>query len=407
MKSKLRDPRFWLTLLVLGISGLWSGWGTYKTYNGLEPDLARITFVLLPLIGLILTVFCEVVEKRNLALGVFVIWLSISPVYNAITLTGRFAVEAQMKEALDTLTNVADECVQLERIKEEIAMKVAEIRNFLEEQRQRQASKKLGGVGYIVRQLDKEIVLLNRIVGRLSKEFEDSETESSYLDEAFSRPNPIQRLKRKIDKLYKFYLYRTSSSSKNIFSKKYANDINTLIGDFSRDAQDAFSIAEELLNKPVPLVELELAINSLKKLRNTMDAYLRSLKSLPRDDIKVVATEDFLEWINPAIKDLELYYNEKKSIISSYDNLRKSLKIAKNKIENIRNSPTLMFRYFSNYWNAIILAYLIDLIAFALLIDQKFPSKGSPMPRSGSTGTINITEQKDEDKKIIDIKLKK
>jgi hypothetical protein len=347
---------FLLSLILFGVSALWSGWGMFIQFHESNLILAVILIFGMFVIGFslsaILSIFIEIQRKTRIDGKIFIsisvflctMWLFISPMYNSMTLCARYAVQAEVEEKYKTMYQMTS----LYRDRDDLfSMKIIpqlhKLHQKILKHKNAQAEQELGGCGPICTKLSSIYGKMKPLLTELSDKYSEDDLDSKKIlkklnDLSSTISDPSESI---FDILRKLNDTRTSviHNMKRILLKESPI---VLIKDCNKQIVDLYSYLEERVNNSAQYTDI------------TIKAATEAKKAMERPKKDVAKLINDVEEIN-------------KKIDASA--IKKDIGV---EVLPVRLHILLILEHAKEYFNLIALAFFIDILAIILVLFQNW-----------------------------------
>jgi hypothetical protein len=341
------DWFFWISLILFIISVAWSGWGMYLQFTFEKSNDTLIYLILLLFIIPSALIFIQQKNNGNIFLftaSIFLclLWLIVSPIYNSMTLCARYAVQAEVIEqykSMSQITSLYRDRDDLCSIK--IIPKLQEIHIQIGKHKVLQSMAEHGGCGPICNKLTSIFNMMSPSIASLSNEYSEDNLGSKAILEELNYLSMI-----------------ISDPSASIF------DLLTQINNTRNSVIHSLKI---ILAKDSP-VEL---IKDCKKHIDKLYKYLEQItnNSINYNSITVKAAREAMKAMNHTKSDLNKLINEIEEINLKIENsdVKKEIGV---EVLPIDLNILLILKHWKEYFNLMILAFFIDILAVTLILSK-------------------------------------
>ena len=272
-------------------SAMWSGWGMYMQYRYSDKTLAYVLGAGIVFLGIAVALILNHFAERQLQednsyfptiLMTFfsILWLTISPNYNAMTLTAKQALQSEIAEKLKDLYKKTDQLIKDDKVYSlDIVPKLISLHIYLKDSADAQIQ--IGGCGPICKSFQKLHRDLQEPINLLSTQFDKDNP---------SRPSLL-----------------ISKELKNISNLTIdaSSSINDLLIDFNESQSRITDEIDNIDSLTPPDDIAKVAINEI----NSLIMNLESKRSLyikePNSNIAKQATEFALSTLEPRYVSLD------------------------------------------------------------------------------------------------------
>jgi len=337
-----------VSLVLFLISAAWSGYGIFLLYKASNPFFAKILGWGMAVIGGMLAVTlqifaasqvenCNTRHYRTAMLLFALIWMAASPVFNAVSIAGKPALQAEIITRHAILTKSTEPVLEKSRLFREIMMpEIVKVMEWLQNEAEVQ-EKEFGGCGDLCKAYKKTFTLLEPTVSRLLDQFDPDDPDKDI----------GKRLEDYKGRLLNIATDNTLSVDDILF------DYSSIISAFISEARKA-NLGEN------PLDGVNLIVDNLNRLKITFEEYRRKKSD---NLLRQSAVERAINTLTPMLinlRQIQIY-------LKSLGNFKKvNLGELEARLASLEITPTLIFRHIKHYWSSIACCYLIDIMALAL-----------------------------------------
>ena len=337
-----------VSLVLFLISAAWSGYGIFLLYKTSNPFFAKVLGWGMAGIGGMLAVTLQIFaasqtdncNTRHYSLAMFLfalIWLAASPVFNAVSIAGKPALQAEIIARHGVLTRATEPVLEKSHLlRETIVPEIMRVMEWLKHEAEVQ-EKEFGGCGDLCRAYNRTYTLMEPTVSRLLEQWDHDD--------------PDKDIGKRIEE-YKGQLLKIASD--------ITLSVDDILFDYSSTMPSLFNEVRQANLAETPLDSINLIIQNLNGLKSVFDEY-RLEK--PNNPLRQSAVERADNTLLPMLinlqqvkRHLEIIGNARKVNLSELDASFASLEI----------TPTLIFKHIKHYWSSIACCYLIDIMALAL-----------------------------------------
>jgi len=335
-----------IPLLTLMVSAGLSGYGVYISYKDTNEILGYLVAFAAVSLGLVVTSYIKIIiEKYHtnkyhrkkyvfLVVTIMIAWLFISPTYNAMTFNSTQAIKSELKEQYIKMEKTANPYIVQDVLYKRIAEIISSSYLYLNNEYETQSSPQNGGCGTICHKIGSLISEIkptynefSKIYGIQSNEDDEDEKEDTI---GIQLQDTLTTLESEIDE---------------------NNDITDLLQAYN-EARN--TISSSIMKISMQNDPLNKAIDILESLKG----FQRFLQSQSSNQYAKITIDS----IKTKIKNLEDEINQIKS-----KRISKSM-IIKPQFPKITLNINLIWKHALEYWSLMVFAFLIDIIAFILLL---------------------------------------
>jgi hypothetical protein len=352
-----------LSTILFLCSGAWSGWALFLTYQESNLILAWVLAGGLVVVGgvtsVVLQSFSKLAVQESgssraivvLCMAVItVLWLGISPVYNAMTICRHTAIQSEIALRFQDLNRTSAPIVEKYNLfRSKVIPLLVNMQEFLEESIAQQ--EEIGGCGPICKKYKTVFQALEPSVARLFEEYSPDDEDSNFANE-------INNLQQQIFNLLTGTDLSAEEMRMNFF--RLANRWNGLLFK-AKNTDDPVAT----LNR---VVDHQAGLLLYLKAESTSD-------TMGQESIKYQALQAALMTLTPKLEDLKLLMENRaigviKSSGQLLTNISNNIDVSSDisNVASMKITPALLWKHVHLYWNSLVLAFFIDFLAIAIVL---------------------------------------
>lgn len=342
-----------LSVLLLLVSGLWSGWAMYNRYAGQNELKAQVICAGFLLCGGALSIALnffanKAIREQGPARVVIVtvmvllstIWMGVSPLLNARFLSEDETIRLEIGQRFSMLDDISEPLLnQYTFYQTRLLPKLQMVQEHLLSQVKVQTSDEMGGCGSICKQFQSVAALMDPTVQRLYMIFDPDDDERDLKGRVHQIRNRISNLLADND--------LTPEELKTAFYSEASGWVDLLW---------------RAKNVENPATALNFVMIKLDDLLDFLRKYRKAYSS----GVRATAADRSLSTLEPMVNDLRLSWGNHTPAQEEEKNTMFG-KINLADLASIRMNPMLMHKHLYAIWPDMLVAYLIDIIALSFV----------------------------------------
>lgn len=342
---------FTITAPTLGllVSALLSSYGIFILFEDSNPILGYILAAVTIFMGIFITYSLNRIHQEieinphnykliYLMVSISIVWLFISPMFNALTFASKEAVKNEAKEQFLKIEKVANIYIEKDMLYEKMANSIRSSYEYLLEEHRIQNLPQNGGCG-TVGSVCKEI---ERLIPQIRPTYNEFNKLYPIADE-FTSEEELKKTNGK--KLLDLLMYLENDIEDNALTKR------DLLENYKNNKNEISKIILDITTTTSPFKKVQDILDILNNFKRTLEASVATNKY----------AQITLDSVSTKIKNL----NDLLLQISDKDT--GTLKVERPKFNNIDLNINLVLKHADKYWSLIIFAILIDVLALALI----------------------------------------